>query len=112
MRNYRTLNPKFRVPNLPDFEKHIETKRRFYDGWQVLYSFENHYGASIIQHFGSYGSEEGLWELAVFCDGELCYNTPITDDVMGQLTEPELNDLLARIKALPPEEGDDNGKLK
>lgn len=101
MVKYRALNPKYRVPNLPDFEKYIETKRRFYDGWQVLYSFENHYGASIIQHFGSHGSEEGEWELAVFCDGELCYDTHITNDTIGHLKEHELSPILEEIKELP-----------
>jgi hypothetical protein len=40
---------------------------------------------------------------------ELCYDTPITNDVIGWLTWEEVQALLARIDALPPgrrEEGD------
>ena len=52
--------------------------------------YPNGYGASIIKCFGSYGVEEDLWEVAVLKGGELCYDTPITDDVIGWLTEEEV----------------------
>jgi len=44
----------------------------------------------------------GLWELAVIGkDGSLCYDTPITDDVLGYLTEEEVNNTLVLIEQLP-----------
>ena len=43
-------------------------------GLQMVYKFDNGYGASVIQHEGSYGSHKGRWELAVLCHGELCYD--------------------------------------
>ena len=51
---------------------------------------------------GSYGNEDGLWELGVTQDGSLTYDTPITDDVIGRLTEDEVQTTLAQIAALPP----------
>jgi hypothetical protein len=72
-----------------------------HDGIQYIYKAENGYGASIVRHQWSYGGKEGLWELAVIDhDGEICYSTPITSDVVGHLTDKEVNKLLEEIDAL------------
>ena len=77
-------------------------------GTQKLYRFANGYGASVVQSPYSYGGNRGLWELAVTkYAGEdndsfsLTYSTEITDDVLGYLNEVEVDELLARIEALP-----------
>lgn len=64
--------------------------------------FENGYGASIVNHSFSYGTE-----LAVLKgkggsneNWTLCYDTPITDDVIGHLTPTEIEALLIAIAAL------------
>lgn len=71
--------------------------------------FPNGYGASIIRHNHSYGGRDGLFELAVIegtnqKDWELVYDTPITDDVLGNLTLPEVLVEVERIRDLPPRE--------
>jgi hypothetical protein len=64
-------------------------------------TFENGYGASVVQTFFSYGGEEGLYELAVLdSNGQLTYSTPITDDVEGRLTEDDVTKLLEQIQKL------------
>jgi hypothetical protein len=73
---------------------------------QKLYRFANNYGASVVKGEHTYGGEEGLWELAVVTfqsDGKfnLCYATPITEDVEGHLTDDAVEELLAKIEALP-----------
>ena len=74
----------------------------FKDGDQWKFHFANGFGASVVRHGYSYGSENGLWELAVIgTDGRLAYDTPITDDVIGWLTEERVSELLADIEALP-----------
>lgn len=71
-------------------------------GDQWKFTFPNGYGASVVRHSFSYGYDLGLWELAVLdSDGNLTYDTPITDDVIGRLTEDEVASLLAGIEALP-----------
>ncbi len=74
-------------------------------GVQARVFFPNGYGASVIQSPYSYGGEDGLYELAVLAGDErhhdLTYKTPITDDVLGRLTEQEVSDALAQIAALP-----------
>ena len=73
------------------------------NGVQREYQYENGYGASVIKHSGSYGNSrgEGKWELAVTKGGKLCYDTPITNDVIGWLSIAEVNELLEKIQDLP-----------
>lgn len=70
-------------------------------GGQIRFTFPNGYGASVICHAGSYGVAENLLELAVLKNDALCYNTPITDDVIGYLTLGQVVGYLQQIAALP-----------
>jgi hypothetical protein len=74
----------------------------FYNGVKSRIQFDNGYGASVIKHEYSYGGKDGLYELAVLDgDGGITYNTPITDDVKGYLSEDEVTKLLEQIQQLP-----------
>lgn len=66
--------------------------------------FDNGYGASVVSHPGSYGYGDGLYELAVFDvkTGNLCFDTPITDDVIGWLTWEDVERICKDIEQLPP----------
>lgn len=93
-------------------------------GTQQIYRFDNGYGASAIRFtfnsasfggsgltVGSYGAEHGLWELAVIRftgadDWEITYDTPITDDVVGWLTDEQVQEHLRLIRDLPAPESD------
>ncbi len=71
------------------------------DGYQLVYKFDNGYGASVVKHDFSYGGKKGLYELAVLDnEGSLCYNTGITEDVVGHLTMGEVDKLLVEISHL------------
>ena len=63
--------------------------------------FKNGYEASVVKSEYSYGGKEGLYELAVLDkNGEICYNTPITDDVIGYLTEDKVTEIFIKIQEL------------
>jgi hypothetical protein len=63
--------------------------------------FDNGYGATVVQGPHSYGGADGLYELAVVGkDDEICYDTPITGDVEGYLSEAQVTDLLIKIQQL------------
>jgi hypothetical protein len=53
---------------------------------------------------GSYGAEQGLYELAILKgleeNWDICYDTPITDDVLGHLSEEEVEVLLYEVENL------------
>jgi hypothetical protein len=75
------------------------------NGIQVMVKFENNYGASVVKHDSSYGGKDGLYELAVTQydengDWDICYDTPITSDVLGYLTEDNVTDYLTQIEQL------------
>ena len=63
--------------------------------------YPNGYGVSVICHEFSYGLElavlKGTEESA-----EICYDTPITNDVCGHLTLDQLHEIKEQVKALPP----------
>ena len=71
------------------------------DGVQAIVKFSNGYGASVVRGSHTYGSNRGLYELAVFgLDGHISYDTPITDDVLGYLTESDVSKTLEKISKL------------
>ena len=78
-----------------------ERNARNGERYQVEYRFPNGYGASVVRGPYTYGGDAGLYELAVLNpDGELAYDTPITNDVLGWLTESDVDDVLGRIADL------------
>lgn len=73
-------------------------------GTQRVYTFDNGYGASVVRNPYSYGGSAGLYELAVLdWDGNITYETPITEDVLGWLTPSDVRSTLREIQALPRE---------
>jgi hypothetical protein len=62
--------------------------------------FDNGYGVSVIRSQWSYGGEKGLYELAIFKDGSICYDTHIADDVLGYLSRDEVTFHMQQIQEL------------
>lgn len=90
------------MQNTTIYQPATETIGEVNGGTQRIYKFANGYGASVIQSYMSYGGDRGLWELAVLDSNEhLCYDTPVTNDVIGYLTEEQVQEYLAQIDALP-----------
>lgn len=83
------------------FNEYLEDRREHMEGVLYWFMFPNGYGASVVKHKISYGHEDDLWELGVLVevDGRhhLCYSTPITDDVIGYLTDESVNAILHQI---------------
>ena len=96
----------FKADGTPlEYEKYKDYYIKSKNPGQWLFKFKNNYGASVIKHWGSYGYEEDLFELAVlyFEDDEkyiLSYNTPITNDVIGFLDNNGVMKYLEKIKKL------------
>lgn len=76
------------------------------DKKQTIYRCDNGYGASVVCHSYSYGGEDGLFELAVLKFSspvmwDLCYETPITNDVLGWLNNADVAEIVRSIEQLP-----------
>ena len=94
------------TPSIAMYDQYIKIYKHLPHHISCVYQFENGYGASIIRGKHTYGGDLGLFELAVVKfisddDFMLCYDTPITEDVIGYLSLDELAPLLQQIKALP-----------
>jgi len=64
--------------------------------------FDNGYGVSVVKGPHSYGGKVGLYELAVLdSDGDVCYDTPITDNVIGFLKPEDVTKHMIEIQELP-----------
>ncbi|MES2781910.1 MAG: hypothetical protein V4657_03875 [Pseudomonadota bacterium] len=74
-------------------------------GIRARVKYPNGYQASVVKFNGSYGFKQGLYEMAVLDDDGLCYDTPITDDVLRNLTEDDVTETLKAIAALPAKAG-------
>ena len=89
-------NPKGTPLQYDKYKEYLQAQEKGH--W--WFKFPNNYGASVIKHYGSYGYEEDKFELAVLFNGQLTYDTPITDNVVGWLTNNEVLDYLEKIKKL------------
>ena len=83
---------------LKDFNDLEFESRGYKDGQQARLQFENGFGVSVITGFGSYSNEDSPYELAVLWEDQLCYSTPITNDVMGYLTSEEVTEIMKQIQ--------------
>ena len=87
-----------------EYSNYITNTKEVLDGIQYIFEFENNYGASVVKFAGTYGYANDLWELGVlyFDDDGYCltYDTPITNDVIGYLTDEGVCAVLKNIKSL------------
>tara|TARA_A100001011_G_scaffold356786_1_gene401095 strand:- start:289 stop:558 length:270 start_codon:yes stop_codon:yes gene_type:complete len=82
------------------FRQHLKDTNYVNNGVQHVYEFDNGYGASVVKHDFSYGGQKGLWEIAVLNEGDLCYTSGITEDVIGHLAWNNVEKILQEIKEL------------
>ena len=73
------------------------------EGVQVKAFYPNGYGVSVIKGRGSYGYPD-LYEMAVLKgnkkDWDLCYDTHITNGVLGYLTPRAVTKHMRQVQAL------------
>lgn len=63
--------------------------------------FDNGFGVSVVSHTYSYGGKRGLYEIAVLDkNGELTYDTPVTNDVIGNLSETGVTNIMKEVQEL------------
>lgn len=70
-------------------------------GSHAVSKFDNGYLASVVTGGWAYTAEDAPYEIAAMYVGKLGYDTPITDDIIGYLTEEAANEVLQQIANLP-----------
>ena len=83
--------------------KYLVKNGHLYGGTQKLYKFPNSYGASIVNNKFSHGTELAViqWNNGKY---DICYDTPITDNVIGYLDPEDVEGILKRIFELEVKE--------
>ena len=73
----------------------------FLSGIRSTCHFDNGYGVSVVRHKFSYGNKLNLFELAIIDKvGDIVYSTPITDDVLGYLSEDDVSNTMIKVQRL------------
>ena len=73
----------------------------FMVGKKARMHFDNGFGVSVVSHSYSYGGRDGLYEVAVLdSNDELTYDTPVTNDVIGYLTEEDVSNIMKQVQEL------------
>jgi hypothetical protein len=68
---------------------------------QARLDFPNGYGVSVITGYFAYSTDEEPYEVAVMYKGQLCYDTPVTEDVIGFCTPSRVTVIMRQVQELP-----------
>lgn len=70
-------------------------------GTQAKLDFPNGYSISVIDGPGTYSTRGLTYEIAVLDAKGICYDTPITGDVLGHQTSGQVTEIMKQIQELP-----------
>lgn len=71
----------------------------YVEGVQAVMDFDNGWSISVVQTSSSYGGTQGLFELAVFKNGQIHYDNPVADgDVLGYLTDKQVTEAMKGVQ--------------
>lgn len=70
-------------------------------GVRATANFKNGYGVSVLRGSAFYSNGVDTYEVAILKHGSLCYDTYITNDVLGHRTESEVSDVMRQVQSLP-----------
>lgn len=84
-----------------EFRPHgISILEIFKDCKMAHMEFENGYGVSVIFGNAFYSNGIDSYELAVLKDGQICYDTEITNNVIGGIKKEEITEIMKKIQML------------
>ena len=91
--NPHALSKEARHLPSPLREEYMEAKH-------AVMRFDNGYGISVVKGDMFYSNGIDTYEVAVLKDGAICYDTSITDDVIGYVNADEVSNIMKQIKEL------------
>lgn len=82
--------------------KDLEFKpHKLLPGIRAYMKFDNGYGISVVQGPTFY-CNANTYEAAVMKNRHCCYDTGITDDLLGYQTSEQITEVMRKIQDLPP----------
>jgi len=99
------MNKKLTPLNYKGYEKYLVHETNDFMGhgsnndYGYRFAFPSGLELSVIKHFGSYGYNDDLFEIAVMKDGDFVHIQGITDDdvVKGYLTNEEVIEIIKEL---------------
>lgn len=68
-------------------------------GKYAILNFDNGYGVSVLFGENYYSNGIDTYELAVLRYGLICYDTEITDNVLGYITKEEVTNVMLKLQS-------------
>lgn len=66
--------------------------------WARLF-LDNGYGISVVSGPYFYCIEGKSFEVAILKNGQITYDTPLTDDVLGYQTQEDINNIIKELES-------------
>ena len=86
------------------FETHHSSKSgisKFSESKQATMDFNNGYGVSVLVGSAFYSNGIDSYELAITLNGDLCYTSGISDNVMAYISKEEVTRVMIEVQKLP-----------
>ena len=77
-------------------------REEYMNAKHAIMQFENGYGVSVLKGTLFYSNGIDTYEVAVLDNNGICYNTSITNDVIGYVDADEVSNIMKQIQELPP----------
>jgi hypothetical protein len=84
-----------------EFKKHsISSVEMYSNAKRAVLNFNNSYGVSVV--FGSCFYSNGIdtYEVSVLYNGNITYDTEITNDVIGNLSEEQVSEIMIKVQCI------------
>lgn len=81
--------------NLP-----VSIRKEWMEAKHAVMRFDNGYGISVVKGNMFYSNGIDTYEVGILKEGVLCYDTPITDDVIGYVNADEVSNIMKQIQEL------------
>ena len=75
-------------------------REEYMEAKHAVMRFDNGYGTSVVKGDMFYSNGIDTYEVAVLKYGAICYDTSITDDVIGYVNADEVSNIMKQIQEL------------
>lgn len=83
------------------FKKHsIAKSERFKEAKHATEIFNNDYGVSVVFGKCFYSNGIDTYEVAVLYKDKISYNSGITDNVLGYLSEDKVSEIMIKVQSI------------
>jgi hypothetical protein len=75
-------------------------RKEWVEAKHAVMRFDNGYGISVVKGNMFYSNGIDTYEVGILKEGVLCYDTPITDDVIAYVNADEVSNIMKQIQEL------------